>query len=149
MSKLASGMAEVNAELSTLVHNLTPATETAWKTAVAIYQVNAMSNLIYGLLGAVVFTLIALAFRSVYFVKRPIPEGMQRFETGGKWTWSQQANYEDLEVLIFAGALFFGMIALWALEFSTQLLCVWNWLALIHPHLYAAHEVMNSVMRNS
>jgi hypothetical protein len=154
MSNLASGIAAVNAELATLVHSLTPATEATWKTAVAVYQINAISNLVYGFMGLVVFALIAWVFRGVYVVQRPIldeqkREKYERYNGRDTWTIWQKAVYEDTEVWVVTISVVLGFIALLGLAISTQLLSIWSWLALIHPHLYAAHEVMNSVANNS
>ncbi|MHB1644671.1 MAG: hypothetical protein ACYCS8_18800 [Acidithiobacillus sp.] len=153
MTKLTSGINAVNAELSLLVHNLTPATEVAWKTAVSVYQVNAISNLVQGLVGLIIFTFIMLAFRSIYFVKRRIPNESIRdkFErnTGcDTWTLWQKADYLNLETAVAVFSLILGVIALVAFGVSLQLLSVWNWLSLFHPQLYAAHEIMTNVIQN-
>lgn len=152
MNGFTAGLSAVNAELTELVHRLTPATAGAWKTVVDVYQVSAISHLAYGLLALVLLGLVVATLYAIYCIQRPVPETVvckfSRYETGDTWTIWERANFDDVEIFIIALTLILGLGGIVCFGFALLLVDVWNWVALFHPQLYAAHEILQAVMQH-
>ena len=115
----------IAAQLAQMVHELTPAALGVWKTGVEVYQINAIASLGRGFVALLILTGVLFALRKIY-----IREGKA-----------------DLRLGLFIFSMILTFIAVVSFGFALTLFNIWSWIALVHPQLYAAHEVMNSVMR--
>ena len=114
-----------------LVTALTPAATAGWRVTSEVYQVRAVQHLVYGGIALLCFLAALWALRSAYGIWA---------KTGG-----QDVTEEDgfrVAVRVIPGVL----AALISLLF---MLCtlpdIWYWVALFHPQLYAAHEILQAV----
>ena len=107
---------------------LFPLAQAGAEEAIKVYQVNAIQHLAYGCL-----SVIALAIL-ITFSPRAV-----------KKIWDKIKGEEYAPVIIVpALGLFVFIIYLLSLFFG-DFLNIWNWVALIHPKLYTAHEIMQSI----
>lgn len=152
MNGFTASLSAVNTELAQLVHQLTPATIGAWKTVVTVYQVNAISHLAYGLLALVLLGMVVATLYAIYGVWRPVPETVVHqsscYETGDTWTLWEKADFYDVELGVLVSSVILGLVGIVCFGFTRLLFDVWCWVALFHPQLYAAHEILQAVMQH-
>jgi hypothetical protein len=122
----------VQAVVEKLATMLSPAAHQGWEVAVKVYQINAINNMVVGVLSLIIT--LAIGYSPFWWIKRrnkAIKEEKRNI-----------FNPRDESILIPL-CLFWVFAFMFSLVPTvTEMLNVWNWVGLWDPQLYAAHEVL-------
>lgn len=127
-------LSAVQALAEKMVQALTPAARASWHITGQIYQINAIQSLIHGVLALFFFGFcVWLLYYDNAKYKR-IKESRYRATEG------QEMAMLAMLIIGVVGGMITLIISLLTLT------NVWYWVALFHPQLYAAHEILNAVI---
>lgn len=119
--------------LQTLTADLSHESAKAWSAIVPVYQINAMTHLIYG--GVALVVMIGCIFG-----------GLATFRSFKKRNGD---NYLKADIDPATGLswiiLLFGAVIMFIIMFN-DLVNLWNWVALWDPQAYAVHELLRHAL---
>jgi len=131
----------MNTELNSLIKSMPPVYDKAWKTTVQFYHINVLINFIEGFAGLVVFGICCVVLYHIFVKKREFDfyyKKISLYDALDYCNWSS-----PVYVSIFIACTVSTAVGLAGLIiFLCNILSVWNWIALVHPQLYAVHELL-------
>lgn len=131
----------VNHELTVLLHSITPGVTASWHYAVAVYQINAIRNLVYG--GIALVLLPALGWLLWFTTIRTIQVGDRHLTIPARLGMDPE-RLPDLVALV-VWVFMLAILILLAFGFSFDLLSVWDWVGAVHPQLYTVHKLLSQM----